>query len=294
MIKPNSFTPDKKIGIVALAGPMDQEILLKGEAFLKKLGYEVLVAPSCFERHRYLAGESDEARALDLKMMFADDEVGAILNMRGGYGSNRLMPYLQDFNFSKYPKPFIGYSDVTYMHVFLNQQQHLMTYHGPMIKDLLEDNPLTLQGFNDHFLQGKDLTLTGVAYWNKQDEVAAGISVGGNLTILASTLGTPYEVDTRGKVLFLEEVNEEPYQIDRLLMQLFYAGKLEDCVGFMLGDFSGKDQSGIHQTIKEILKPLKKPIAYGIPAGHTSPNMTIPLGAVCRLESEAKRVVFKA
>ena len=292
MIKPPPFDKSKKIGIVALAGPMDTETLLQGEDFLKKLGYEVLIAPSCFERNRYLAGNSDEDRALDLKMLFADDEIGAILNMRGGYGSNRIIPYISDFNFAKYPKPFIGYSDITYMHIYFNQKYNFITYHGPMIRDLLKNEKITLNGFMRTALAGEPLTLTGVNFISKEKSYATGMTTGGNLTIICSTLGTDNEVDTKGKVLFLEEVDEEPYAVDRLLMQLVHAGKIDDCVGIILGDFSGTDKTGIAETVKKILLPFRKIIAAGVPAGHTSPNLTIPLGARCTLDVAGGRIVF--
>lgn len=293
MIKPPPLEKNKKIGIVALAGPMDSDILLQGEGFLKSLGYDVLIAPSCFEKDRYLAGNSDEERALDLMMMFAEDEIGAILNMRGGYGSNRLMPYIKDFNFAKYPKPFIGYSDITYMHIFLNQHHKLITYHGPMIKDLLKNEQITMDGFVNSSLKGEPLALKGVQYLSKQRPTAIGQTVGGNLTIVASTLGTAYEVDTRGKILFLEEINEEPYSVDRLLMQLVYAGKIDDCAGIILGDFGGADKDAILETINDILLPMNKTIAYHIPAGHTSPNITIPLGVMCALDATRGCIVFE-
>lgn len=292
MIKPPPFEKNKQIGIVALAGPLDRDTLLQGEEFLNSMGYHVLIAPSCFEQDRYLAGNSDEARALDLMMMFAEDDIGAILNMRGGYGSNRLMPYIKDFDFAKHPKPFIGYSDITYIHIFLNQHYKLITYHGPMIKDLLQNKQLTTDGFINTALQGEPLTLTGVQYLYEQSLTATGETIGGNLTIVASTLGTAYEIDTRGKILFLEEVNEEPYSVDRLLMQLVYAGKIHDCAGIILGDFSGTDKGEILETIKDILLPMNKTIAYNIPAGHTSPNITIPLGVMCVLDVAKNQITF--
>lgn len=291
MIKPPPFDINKKIGIVALAGPMNSNILLDGEDYLKSLGYDVLIAPSCFERHRYLAGSNDEERALDLKMMFADDEVGAILNMRGGYGSNRILPYIEDFNFSKYPKPFIGYSDITYMHIYLNQKYKIITYHGPMIKDLLKNDAMTNEGWQKTALLGVPLTLTGVTFLNNAGNIS-GITVGGNLTMICSTLGTNNEVDTLGKILFLEEINEEPYSIDRLLMQLIHAGKIADCAGIILGDFSGNVQSEIMETIKEILIPSRKTLAINIPAGHTIPNITLPLGVRCLFEVSTGRIIF--
>lgn len=292
MIKPPPFKKNKKIGIVALAGPMDSDTLLQGDDFLKSLGYDVLIAPSCFEQDRYLAGNSDEERALDLMMMFAEDDIGAIINMRGGYGSNRLIPYMKDFDFAKYPKPFIGYSDITYIHIFLNLHHKLITFHGPMIKDLLQNEQLTNDGFINTALQGESLTLTGVQYLSEHSPIAMGQTIGGNLTIVASTLGTTYEIDTTGKILFLEEVNEEPYSIDRLLMQLVYAGKINDCAGIILGDFSGADKGEILETIKDILIPMNKTIAYNIPVGHTSPNVTIPLGVMCVLDVAKNKIKF--
>ena len=292
MIKPPPFDKRQKIGIVALAGPMDSEVLLKGEDYLRSLGYDVLIAPSCFEKHRYLAGNSDEERAFDLKMMFANDEIGAIINMRGGYGSNRLMPYIEDFNFAKYPKPFIGYSDITYMHIYLNQQHNLITYHGPMIKEILANDEITTGGLIKTCLKGKPLTLKCVPFLNKEKEQVSGRIIGGNLTVIASTLGTPYEIDTKGKILFLEEVNEEPYSIDRLLMQLLYAHKIDDCAGIILGDFNSLDKDGVLKTIKKILLPTNKTIAYHIPAGHTLPNISIPLGAKCRLDVVKNLITF--
>jgi len=293
MIKPPPFEEGKKIGIVALAGPMDSHVLLAGEDYLKSLGYEVLIAPSCFERNRYLAGNSDEERAFDLKMLFADEEIGAILNMRGGYGSNRILPYIRDFNFAKYPKPFIGYSDITYMHIYLNQKYNLITYHGPMIKDLLEDDELTTNKWIKTALEGVPLTLKGVNFMNGEMERVAGIMTGGNLSIVCSTLGTSNEIDTAGKILFLEEINEEAYSIDRLLMQLIYAGKVHDCIGIMLGDFGGVGESEVMKTIKDILLPTGKIIAYGLPAGHTMPNLTIPLGARCIFDGTRGRIAFQ-
>ncbi|MCL1990536.1 MAG: LD-carboxypeptidase [Defluviitaleaceae bacterium] len=292
MTKPPPFDPKKKIGIVALAGPMDGQMLLEGEAQLKKLGYEVLIAPSCFEAHRYLAGVSDEARALDLKMLFTDDDIGAILNMRGGYGSNRILPYLQGFNFANYPKPFIGYSDMTYMHLYLNQCDQLITYHGPMIKDLLEDDELTTENWIKTALEGIPLTLKSVTFMNKGSGQVSGRTVGGNLTLICSTLGTMTEIETAGKILFMEEINEAPYSVDRLLMQLLYAGKLHECAGIILGDFGHQDQEAVMETLKDILLPTGKMIAYGVPAGHVLPNLTIPLGARCVLDPLGQRITF--
>ena len=286
------FEMGKKIGIVATSGPMDADVVLAGEKFFKDRGYDVLIAPSCFERLGYLAGASDESRALDVMMMFADDEIGAIVCMRGGYGSNRLVPYFEGFDFARYAKPFIGYSDVTYLHVYFQQRHGLATYHGPMLKDLLTGNDLTVSSFLDVFMAGQSLQLNGVSYFDEEVGATSGIVIGGNLSIVCSTLGTPYEIDACGKVLFFEEVNEEAYAIDRLLVQLVYAGKINDCAGIVLGDFNAPDKAAVHDTIRKILMPFGKPIAYGISSGHCVPNLTIPLGVQCVLDSGAGEVRF--
>lgn len=292
MIKPPPFNRNKKIGIVALAGPMESAKVLEGERYLRALGYEVIIAPSCFERNRYLAGITDADRALDLKMMFADDEVGAIVNMRGGYGSNRILPYLAGFEFARYPKPFIGYSDITYMHIYLNQTHGLITYHGPMINDLLKNDLLTTGSFIKTALNAQPLTLKEIEFMNIGNRHSSGIIVGGNLSMICSTLGTRAEVDTRGKIIFMEEINEEPYSVDRLLMQLVHAGKIEECAGIILGDFSGTPQKEVFQTIEEILIPHGKVIAKNIPAGHTIPNISIPLGTHCELDTNKSEIRF--
>jgi muramoyltetrapeptide carboxypeptidase len=162
-----------------------------------------------------------------------------------------------------------------------------------MIKDLLKNEQVTLDGFIKTSLKGKPLTLEGIQYLTQHNSQAIGKTVGGNLTIVASTLGTEYEIDTRGKILFLEEINEAPYSIDRLFMQLIYAGKMHDCAGIILGGFNGTDNKLILETIKDILLPIKKIIAYNIPAGHMLPNITIPLGAMCMLDVASECIIFE-
>ena len=292
MMIPSPLKKGQKIGIVATAGPIDPDILFRAEAFFKSHGYDTLIAPSCFESHHsYLAGHSDEERALDLKMMFADCEIGAIVCMRGGYGSCRLLPHLKGFDFAKYAKPFVGYSDVTYLHVYLNQVYGLQTCHGPMLKDLLRDDELT----NERFWQaliGCVPPLTDIGYWNTSLPNVSGRITGGNLAVICSTLGTGNEIDTRGKILFLEEINEEAYAIDRMLMQLSFAGKLRDCSGIILGDFNVPDIEGVWVTLRQELGDLGKPVAYGVQAGHCVPNITIPLGRMATLVPAKGEIIF--
>ena len=283
MIEPKPLKRGGTIAIVAPSGPLEAETVFKGEELLKEMGFDVIIAPSCFEKKGYLAGLSDRQRAEDIMMMFADEEVDAILCMRGGYGCNRIIPYLEHFKFEKYPKPFIGYSDITYLHIFFNQFHQLMTYHGPMLKDLLTKNQTTTQHFLETIMGEMSFDMIDVPYYNRNLCPASGILVGGNLTIICSTLGTPYEIDTCGKILFIEEVNEPVYAIDRLLMQLKYSGKLDDAVGIILGDFNVYDKKETDKLLRRTFRSYNKPIAYNIPSGHCKPIITLPLGSFVTL-----------
>jgi len=283
MIEPKPLKQGGTIAIVAPSGPLEAETVFKGEELLKEMGFDVIIAPSCFEKKGYLAGLSDRQRAEDIMMMFADEEVDAILCMRGGYGCNRIIPYLEHFKFEKYPKPFIGYSDITYLHIFFNQFHQLMTYHGPMLKDLLTKNQTTTQHFLETIMGEMSFDMIDVPYYNRNLCPASGILVGGNLTIICSTLGTPYEIDTCGEILFIEEVNEPVYAIDRLLMQLKYSGKLDDAAGIILGDFNVYDKKETDKLLRRTFRSYNKPIAYNIPSGHCKPIITLPLGSFVTL-----------
>lgn len=293
MIEPKPLKKGGTIAIVAPAGPLEAEIIFQGEELLQSMGFEVIVTPSCFERHDYLAGHSDKERAEDIMMMFADDEVDAILCMRGGYGSSRIVPYFNDFKFENYPKPFIGYSDITYLHLFLNQSHQLMTYHGPMIKDLLLNDELTTQHFLETVMGETTFDIIDVPYYNEESCLVSGTLVGGNLSIICTTLGTPYEIDTRGKILFIEEVDEPTYSVDRLLTHLSQSGKLEEAAGIILGDFNVPNKEETYCLLKRTFKDYEKPVAYQIPSGHCRPMITLPMGAYATLIPQENRITIR-
>jgi len=283
----------KNIGIVALAGVLQKETLLAGANYLTSLGFNVKIAPSCFDESRIFNPENDEARARELINFFKDDDIEIILNMRGGYGSNRIFKYIKDFEFIKYPKIFIGYSDITYIHILLNQKHGLKTYHGPMITDLLTKNKKSINSFLEIAINNNPLTLKGIHFLNPYNCLIEGTVVGGNLSIICSTLATDNEIDTRGKILFIEDVNEDAYKIDRMLMQLKYSNKLEGCIGIIIGDFSGSNEKDIYDTILKMLLPLNVVVATGILAGHSSPNLTIPLGGHCVMDCLRQELRFE-
>lgn len=296
---PKPLRPGGTIAIVAPAGPeKNQENLHRITELIQSWGYHVFIAGSCYGScEDYLAGESDEHRAEDLMMMFADDNIDGILCMRGGYGSNRLVDYLEDwgFDFSKYPKPFIGYSDITYLHTYLNQKHQLITYHGPMVKELLIRNRETEASFLEA-LSGKERSVhKKIAFYDRNQPAVTGTLTGGNLTMLCTTLGTDQEIDTDGKILFLEEVDEPLYSIDRLLMHLAHSGKLDHVKGIILGNFKmsePEERTSCQNLLKKILGPLMIPVAYGFDSGHCQPNLTIPLGGQAALDPENGVIMF--
>lgn len=287
MIEPLPLRPGGTIAIVAPAGPLKNDSLItEAEQLLRSWGYNVVKTPSCFRKYKdYLAGQSDGHRASDIMKVFADEQIDAILCMRGGYGSNRLIPYFEHekFNFAKYAKPFIGFSDLTYLHIYFNQKHGLMTFHGPMLKELVREEETT----NEHFLNvisgGHNFDLEEVLFYDHQLPVVAGPLIGGNLSIVCSTLGTPYEIDTKDKILFLEETEEETYRVDRMIMQLMLAGKLRDAKGIILGDFNVKDKN-CDAVVNSMIAMLKKPTAYEIESGHGERILTLPMGGLVTMD----------
>ncbi|MCL1949836.1 MAG: LD-carboxypeptidase [Turicibacter sp.] len=297
IIEPIPLPPGGTIAIVAPAGPLRNEaLLIEADTLLKSWGYNVIKTPSCFRKYKdYLAGDSDGHRAQDLMKVFSDDSVDAILCMRGGYGSNRLIPYFEHekFDFSKYPKPFIGYSDLTYLHIYFNQRHGLMTFHGPMLKELVREEDVT----NEHFLNvisgGHHFDLETVPFYDNRLPRVSGTLVGGNLSIVCSTLGTPYEIDTKEKVLFLEETDEDTYRVDRMIMQLLLAGKLHDAKGIILGEFNVRDKNG-QQVAKSMIALLKKPLAFDVESGHGERILTLPMGAYVTMDPQAGTLGFES
>ena len=293
---PNLLKIGDTIAITAASGICTNTKLTNGIHALENIGLKVKVMDSCYATHgQYLAGE-DRLRINNLQTAFADKNIKGIFMARGGYGAARLLPYLNYNLISQNPKVFIGYSDVTALHIALNQFCKLATFHGPMPVSCFggeEPHPLTLDSLKaavfaedasqlPRYLQKQNLpfradqisTNLKVLY----SGYASGLLTGGNLSVIASTLGTPYEIKTRGRILFLEDIQEEPYRVDRLLLQLKLAGKLKDAAGIIFGDFSPETLESLYVAIQELVLTEKKPTIWGFSSGHASPNLTLPLG----------------
>jgi len=284
------------IGLVAPASPSDRSKVEKAEKYLTDMGYKVKTGESVYSSRGYLAG-SDEIRARDINNMFADNDVKAVFCLRGGYGSQRILDMVDYELIRKNPKIFMGYSDITALLNAIYQNCGLITFHGPMGGDFAGGLGKATKRAMKKALES--IEPIGEVPNPETPEVVSegktgGILVGGNLSIVAASLGTPYEIDTRGKILLLEDVFEEPYSIDRMLTQLRLAGKLEAAAGIVLGDWGNpepedKDSSlTLDEVFSDILKDIGKPVLKGYKIGHCKPNLTVPIGTMACLDTCAR------
>jgi muramoyltetrapeptide carboxypeptidase len=300
--KPAPLAKGDTIGVVAPASWPAVEKAEKAAKLFENLGLRVQFGQSLSRKHGYLAG-TDEQRIEELHRMFADPNIKGIFCACGGYGTGRIASRLDYGLIEANPKVFWGYSDITFLLNAIFQRTGLVTFHGPMLSsDLGEDDihPVTLQSLQQvieprHVCYTEEISpLQAVV-----EGEATGTIVGGNLTLLTSTLGTPFEIDTRGKLLFLEDVDEEPYRIDRMLNQLKMAGKLDEAAGILLCDFNNcvpmkrKESLTLEQLFADYIKPTGKPAMAGFKIGHCSPHVAIPIGVKGRLSTFTKEFAIE-
>ena len=303
MFLPKFLSKGDKVALIAPSGPMPPDKLNAALESIRKFGLEPLVYPSCSKRHGYLAG-TDRERASDLTEAFASRAVEAVICIRGGYGAHRLLEYVDFDAIAASGKPLYGYSDITALHIEMNRRG-VVSWHTPMPgKEWLTE-------LDDFTLQSVKAALFGPMLKELKNPIGAdemkaitpgkaeGIICGGNLSLVAASLGTFYEIDTKGKIIFLEEVEEAPYRIDRMLLKLRHAGKFNDCSGIVFGAFTDcepKDPK-MSLTVKDIIIELtgdiKKPVVTGFQCGHVLPTACIPLGMRVLLDADnvALRVV---
>lgn len=301
-IAPQKLKTGDTVGVIAPASPPVAEKLDAAVQYLKKLGLRVKIGRASGKKHGYLAG-TDEERLRDFHDMFQDPSVKAVICACGGYGTGRIAEKI-DFDVIKsHPKIFWGYSDITFLHMAIQKRTNLITFHGPMLSSDIgkEDvHPLTKQSFQQLF-QKMSLTLTEDV--SPLEAVvkgkAKGELIGGNLALLVTTLGTPFEIDTRGKLFFIEDIDEEPYKIDRMLNHLKMAGKLSDAAGILLCDFHDcipkkrSESLTLKEIIEDYIVPEGKPALSGFQIGHSSPNIAIPIGAEGMLDTEKKQLMIE-
>lgn len=301
VIKPAALHPGDRVGIIAPGSNVNPARLEAGITALEKLGYFPVHEPGILDRDLYFAG-SVQRRVREFHAMFERDEIRAIVCARGGYGANYLLPHLDLDLVRRYPKIFVGYSDITCLLTYLRDATGLATFHGPMVaKDFATTDPT---GIDENSWRA---ALGGDARWELATNSGLnaliagggeGVLYGGCLSILVASLATPYEAKTEGKLLFLEDIAAKPYQVDRMLMQLRLAGKLRDVKGIVFGEMMHCVQSvdqgyTLQEVVVRNVEDLKIPVAYGLRSGHVSrENITLPFGVRARLSvaSEAVRL----
>jgi muramoyltetrapeptide carboxypeptidase len=298
-IKPKALRPGARIGLIAPSGAaLAPERVDVARAAVTELGFELVEGGSCREVYGYLAG-SDSLRAADFNAFFADPAVDGIFCLKGGYGTPRMLDLVDWRLVRANPKVFLGYSDITAAHLALERECGLVTFHGPMphaekLPAWDEASRAALlaaigpAGGRGRILNPPDRPLRALGGGR-----ARGRLVGGNLSLIAATMGTPWEIDTRGRILFIEDIGERPYRIDRMLTQLRLAGKLDSAAGFLLGDWNdcgpeaGKKSLSLDEIFGDLLAPTGKPILSNLAAGHSATNLTLPLGIEVEIDADA-------
>jgi len=290
------------LGIICPASPVaDASRIERGVRYLESLGYRVRVGPNAAKSDGYLAG-TDEERAADIHAMFADRTVKGIFCARGGYGTGRLLPLLDFRLIARHPKIFVGYSDITALQLALWKKCRLVTYHGPM-------SAVEMAGEIDPFTEESLWrTLTSAAGGLSLAEGAAvpgapqarGRLLGGNLSLIASIMGTPYQPDFRGTILFIEEIGEDPYRVDRMLVQLALAGAARRAAGTVFGQFTAcvpRDAAAptrpLGSSLADFAAKARGPVVGGFPVGHERRMATVPVGVRALLDAGNGRLTLE-
>jgi muramoyltetrapeptide carboxypeptidase len=302
MVKPRALVPGDRIALVSPASPFSREEFDRGLTELRSLGFDPVYDQSVFARDGYVSG-SPELRARAIRAAWADPSIAALIAVRGGYGSAHVLPLLDREELVASPKAFVGYSDITTLLAYLTTGCGIIAFHGPMIERRLAHGEA---GYDRASFVGAlcrtepmgELTPPGVETIRRGD--ASGVLLGGTLTQLLASLGTPYAFDPPpGYVLFLDEVGERPYRLDRMVTQLRLAGLLAEAAAVVIGELPRCDEPGSDLTgrgvMVDLLRDFSGPVIVGFPSGHTSgPVTTLPLGVRCRVVADARpRVIIE-
>ena len=300
MLKPSAVRPGSRIAIVSPGSPFSREEFDRGVNELRRLGYEPTYDQDVFARWgAYLSG-SPAIRAAALSRAWSDPSIAAVIAVRGGYGSVQLLPLLDEALIRRTPKLFMGYSDTTSLLSWLTCRCGVTALHGPMIDGRLARGP---EAYDVESMlafmangEGRPLSPDGLAVVRSGE--AAGPLFGGTITQLATSLGTPYAFDPpAGCVLFLEDVNERPYRLDRMLTQLRLAGILSRARALVFGEMRGCDEAGGQPSAVDVIRNLAAecdgPVITGFPSGHTTgPCLTLPLGVRVRVVTVPRPAVI--
>jgi muramoyltetrapeptide carboxypeptidase len=295
IIRPAALRQGDKVGLVAPASSFNREAFMRGCDRLRQMRYEPVYSQDIFERDIYFAG-SVERRMHEFHEFWRREDIAALICVRGGYGSNYLLEQLDYGMIAAHPKILLGCSDISSLLTAIHDRTGLIGFHGPMVAKDIADGTFDEASWKS--------ALTGITEWDVPAngvEVlragkAAGHLYGGCLSMLVASLGTPFEIHTDDTILFIEDIAEKPYRIDRMLMQLQLAGKLEGVRGFVFGEMldcappKGETYT-LQEVIMRVLAPYNVPIVYGLKSGHvTNGNITLPIGVQAELEAEGVEV----
>jgi muramoyltetrapeptide carboxypeptidase len=305
VIKPRALKKGDTIGIISPSSPPSvPEKIAKGAEYLERLGYRVKLGKNVNKVHGYLAG-TDEERAVDIHDMFADKSIKAIIAVRGGYGTPRLLPLINYSLIKKNPKILVGYSDLTALQLAIYKKTGLITFSGPMagVEMWKEMNPFTEEHFWSMVTSKKKLGAIknpkGAALSIVSGGSASGRLLGGNLSLITSILGSPFIPSFKNSILFFEEIAEECYRLDRMLNQLRLANILKEIKGTVIGeltDIKPSDDSKPYFTAEEVVQQyfssLQKPVVSGLAYGHISQKVTMPIGIRVTVDAKGKKISF--
>ena len=312
MIFPEPLKKGDNVFLFCPSSPIiPEEDIEKCKKVIIDLGFNPVIGKSLYENYGgYMAGKA-EIRVEDLHEAFSRKDIKGVFCVKGGYSASQLLDKIDYELIKNNPKVFVGYSDVTNLHIVFNQKCNLGTYHGPMVKsNMINDfNDYTKTSFFEameknetKYEEPENMPLSILTEGNTPSENISGVLTGGNMAIIVTTLGTQYEIDTKDKILFLEDVDEEIGSLNRMLTHLKYAGKFSDCKAVVFGNFvvckNTYTKENQHYELLELLKDFfadyDKPVIYGMESGHKKPYMfTLPLGAKCSINLQNKEILFE-
>lgn len=298
MLKAAALKPGDKVGLLAPASSFSREAFETGCDRLRQMGYEPVYSPEIFSRELYFAG-TEQRRFDELKGLLARDDIAALICVRGGYGSNYLLEKFSFELFARHPKILLGCSDITSLLTTITDRTGLVTFHGPMVAKDIAEGTFESSSWNNALQGAINWEIPAGGVETLRPGHARGRLYGGCLSMLVASLGTPFEIDTEGTILFIEDIAEKPFRIDRMLMQLHLAGKLKKVRGFVFGEMldcrppEGESYT-LQQVILRVLQPYNVPIVYGLRSGHVSSgNLTLPLGVEAELSAGSQGVTLK-
>ena len=311
-VRPKALRPGDTVGVITPSTPViDPDRLALVPQTLKYFGLRAKVGKNVGRRSTDFASSVNE-RLDDLHAMFRDKEVNAVFALRGGYGAGHLLDRIDYDLIRRNPKIFLGFSDITALHLAIHKHARLVTFHGPVITSSFTD--YTQQHFRKALFETQPVGK--VTNPHESNELrprhtlrtirpgkADGPLIGGNLSLITATMGTPYEIETRGRILFVEDVGEEPYRVDRMLTHMHLAGKLDNAAGVIFGECDGcapndykpsfASPYSFGESLDNILGKLKVPVLSGLTIGHTADQLTLPLGVMATLDADAGTLDIK-